>query len=178
VVDSINLMAYDYSGSWDSVSGHQANLYPNLGNPRSTPFSTDAAVAAYFNAGVTANKLVMGMPMYGRAFEQTSGLGQSFSGTGGGSWENGIWDYKALPRTGAAELYDNVTQASYSYDPSARILISYDTPTSVKIRSHIYATAGWGVLCSGRYLEIKLMVIVLSTLASMLSVGLLELTIV
>ncbi|KAG6990277.1 Chitinase 1 [Fusarium oxysporum f. sp. conglutinans] len=52
IVDYINLMAYDYAGSWSSVAGHSANLYANTDIPQSTPFNTDDAVKAYLDAGV------------------------------------------------------------------------------------------------------------------------------
>lgn len=132
VLDHVNLMAYDYAGSWDTYSGHSANLYPNAAKPHSTPFDTDSAIKAYINGGISAGKLVLGMPIYGRSFEATSGIGQPFSGVGSGSWEAGVWDYKALPKAGATIQYDDVAQAYYSYDSSAQELISFDTPDVVQ----------------------------------------------
>lgn len=137
-------MAYDYAGSWDTISGHQANLYPNPSDLLSTPFSTNAAVSAYIAAGVPAGKIIMGMPIYGRAFESTSGLGQSYSGVGSGSWDNGVWDYKALPKAGATEIYDAVAGATYSYDSSARELITYDTPAMVQQKVAYVQSQGLG----------------------------------
>ncbi|KAI0388462.1 glycoside hydrolase family 18 protein [Xylariaceae sp. FL0594] len=126
LLDQFNLMAYDYAGSWDATSGHQANLYFSSSNPTATKFSTDSAITAYLEAGVPADKIVLGIPTYGWSFESTDGIGEAYSGIGQGSWEAGVWDYKALPRSGANEQYDPTAGATYSYDPSTRELVSYD----------------------------------------------------
>ncbi|KAI1211415.1 glycoside hydrolase family 18 protein [Annulohypoxylon truncatum] len=144
VLDAFNLMAYDYAGSWDTTSGHQANLYPNSNAPLTTPFSTDAAIAAYIAGGVPAEKIVLGLPLYGRSFEATAGIGQPYTGIGTGSWEAGVWDYKVLPRSGASEIYDAVAGATYSYDSSAQELISYDNVDMVNKKIQYLQSKGLG----------------------------------
>ncbi|EKJ78493.1 hypothetical protein FPSE_01302 [Fusarium pseudograminearum CS3096] len=130
IVDQINIMAYDYSGSWDSASGHNANLFPYKAS--ANPYNSDKAINDYIDAGVPAEKIVLGMPIYGRSFEGNLGIGKSFSDVGQGSWERGVWDYKALPKPGAEIKYDEEAQAYYSYDSIMHELISYDTPEEVE----------------------------------------------
>ncbi|CAG8257347.1 unnamed protein product [Penicillium salamii] len=145
VLDFYNLMAYDFAGSWDTNAGHQANIVPSGSNPASTPFSADAALNYYINVGgVPPSKIVMGMPLYGRTFENTDGPGAPFSGVGEGSWENGVWDYKALPRPGAAEQFDAESGATWCYDGNSRTMVSYDTPYMAQVKADYIRRRGLG----------------------------------
>lgn len=131
-LDFWNLMAYDYAGSWSQTAAHQTNLYYSESNCAATPFSTDQAVSYYKDQGVASSKIVLGMPLYGRAFNNTEGPGRRFDDVGEGTWEKGVIDYKQLPLAGAKEEYDEYSHASYSYDPSIKRMVSYDTVRMAK----------------------------------------------
>ncbi|KAK1658048.1 endochitinase [Colletotrichum godetiae] len=144
IVDCFYLMGYDYAGPWSAVTGHQANLYPSTSEAQSTPFSTDVAVSDYVAAGVPSHKIILGMPLYGRSFYNTTGLGHPFSTVGAGSWAAGVWDYKVLPRPGAQEVYDPAVGSSYSWDFRTRELISYDNPSSIRNKAAFIKSKGLG----------------------------------
>ena len=143
-LDFWNLMAYDYAGSWDASAGHQANLFPSTSDPASTPFSTSAALQFYTSQGVHPSKIVLGIPLYGRAFTNTKGPGHSYSGTGEGSWENGVWDYKALPRPGSTVHHDTACGASWCYDPDTKTMVTYDTREMAERKGHFVRESGLG----------------------------------
>lgn len=144
LLDFWNLMAYDYAGSWDQRAGHQANLFPSSTNPETTPFSTIAAVEYYTRYGVHPSKLVLGMPLYGRTFLATQGPGFPYSGVGEGSWEQGVWDYKALPKPGSTEYHDPDIGASWSYCSATQTMISYDTLPVVAQKASFVRDYGLG----------------------------------
>lgn len=45
-----------------------------------TNVSTDKAVKWYIANGASANKINIGSPLYGRAFEKTTGIGAPYDG--------------------------------------------------------------------------------------------------
>ncbi|KAG5782563.1 hypothetical protein H9Q73_003754 [Fusarium xylarioides] len=156
-VDQINLMAYDYSGKWDYISGHNANLFPykrpvtklnldyTLNESFETAINTHYAIRHYLRSGVRAEKIVLGIPVFGRSFEDNLGLGKTFRSVGEGSWgDPGVWDYKALPKKGATIIYDPIAHASFSYDERRRELISYDTPSVVEEKAEYVLDYGLG----------------------------------
>ncbi|KAF4607345.1 hypothetical protein EYR38_001413 [Pleurotus pulmonarius] len=133
-----NLMAYDYAGSWLTFADNQANLY---GGTR-TGVNTDDAVRFFTSHGATASKITMGIPLYGRAFENTGGIGQSYSGIGPGTIEAGVYSYKALPLAGASVVENTTDVTSYSYDAAKKELVSYDTPRIVTMKAQYVASKG------------------------------------
>lgn len=143
-LDFWNLMAYDFAGSWDSTAGHQANLFASKSNPKCTPFSIDAAVKYYISHGIPTHKIVLGMPLYGRAFENTDGLGMAFQGIGQGTWENGVHDFKKLPLEGAKECWDGEAGATYCYDKQTRVLVTYDTVEMARRKAEWVKKEGLG----------------------------------
>ncbi|KAI0302660.1 glycoside hydrolase [Russula brevipes] len=119
LLDFWNLMAYDFSGSWDKIANHQANVFGG-------PISASQAVQWYISQGVPCHKVVLGVPLYGRSFLNTDGPGTPFSGLGQGSWESGVYDYRALPLPGSHILRDERVLASWTYDYGRKEMVSFD----------------------------------------------------
>ncbi|KAF0694499.1 Aste57867_14634 [Aphanomyces stellatus] len=135
-LDHINIMTYDLAGSWSQYTDHQANLYEDPNHPKGLKYSADKAIQDYIKGGCPSNKIVFGIPAYGRSFEGTDGLYSNFTKPTKGSWVTGsdgagIWDYKALPQAGAIEIFDEKLGATYSYDANAKIFTSYEGPKSL-----------------------------------------------
>jgi chitinase len=135
-VDSWHIMTYDFAGSWDATTGHQANIYADDKHPTASKFTAAKAVSDYMAQGIFANKIVLGVPLYGRSFTNAEGLGQSYSGVGQGSFEQGIWSYSDLPRPGSQVFFDDKAVATWSYNPETRELVTYDDARSAKAKAN------------------------------------------
>ncbi|HMA97644.1 MAG TPA: glycoside hydrolase family 18 protein, partial [Polyangiaceae bacterium] len=136
----INLMTYDMHGAWDrsGPTNFHAPLYASPNDPSTgiaKQYSADAAVSAYLAAGVPANKVVIGVPFYGRGWtgvpNVNDGLHQSSPqiSPAPGTYEAGIEDYKVLKALGAPGHRDTVTQAYWTFSNST--FWSYDDPIAI-----------------------------------------------
>jgi len=131
-VDAVNLMAYDFSSaSADAATNHHAPLYTNPASPRKD--SVDAAVQAFLQAGVAPEKLVLGVPFYGRAWggveAENHGLFQPGKPTAADFVP--YRSIRALPAQGFIRYWDAAAAAPYLYSAEKKIFISYDDPQSL-----------------------------------------------
>merc|ERR1712038_1123070 len=68
-LDFVNLMAYDFHGKWESQAGHNAPLYaPSSDSEWRKQLSVEFAAKMWTRLGTPKEKLVIGMPTYGRSF--------------------------------------------------------------------------------------------------------------
>merc|ERR1712008_510566 len=68
-LDFINLMAYDFHGKWEKQAGHNAPLFaPSSDSEWRKQLSVSFAAKMWTRLGTPKEKLVIGMPTYGRSF--------------------------------------------------------------------------------------------------------------
>lgn len=108
------------AGSWDKIANHQANVFGG-------PISASEAIRWYIAQGVRRDKVIMGIPLYGRSFMNTDGPGTPFQGIGQGSWEAGVYDYRTLPLPGSYVLRDEQALASWTYNYQTKEMVSFDS---------------------------------------------------
>lgn len=122
-----NVMCYDFAGAgWSSKAGYHLNLYGAKGD---NDLNVDDLLAHYMRKGVHPQKLVMGMPLYGRSFYSPTShqVGAPFLKTL--PLPTDTVDYRDIPSRN--ENYDSKKVAAYTYDDTKQILITYDNPRCV-----------------------------------------------
>lgn len=129
-------MCYDYSGPWTPSSGHHAQLFAAA--PGTTP-SGDAAVQYCLSQNFPPEKLLLGIPCYGRSFLGATGPHQHYAGHGGGS--EGTFEYADLPREGALAFLDEKAVAAYCVGGDGGF-VSYDMPSTVKMKARYVRERG------------------------------------
>lgn len=137
-LDFLNIMAYDFSGPWTNTTGHHAQLHSSS----KSPTSAQSATSYVLNQGVHRKKLLLGIPAYGRSFLGSSKPGQSYAGCGG---EDGVFDYKDLPRPGAKEGVDEKVGAAFCVGGDGGF-VSYDSTRTVQQKAKFVVKEGLGGL--------------------------------
>ena len=102
-LDWINLMSYDYHGSWERVAGLNAPLRRDPADP--TDANVEASVKRLLDNGIPARKIVLGIPFYGKGWAgcqpgaAKDGLYQPCAGLASGSADE-TFDFSYLTDNG------------------------------------------------------------------------------
>jgi GH18 family chitinase len=141
-VDWINLMGYDFHGTWDSSTNFNAPLFRTSSDPADAGLNVDAAVQTYLSAGAPAEKLVLGIPFYGKGWSGVSdvdyGLYQPAGGAAPGTWESGSYDFNDIQKNHLSSEIRHWNAEAYVpwlYDPESKIFISYDDAQSLAAKA-------------------------------------------
>ncbi|MBC6365822.1 glycoside hydrolase family 18 protein [Algoriphagus sp. AK58] len=138
-LDFINIMAYDFFGAGDPFTGHHANLFD--GEPELVPEmkkgrSAHSAVLDHIEFGVPAEKLVVGVPFYGKRWKNVE-AGQTL-----GRYQPAEFD-QSMPYARIKELlldpsyekyWDSTSQTPFLYSPANKHWVTYEDERSMAIK--------------------------------------------
>ena len=162
LMDSVNVMAYDFHGAFDPITGHNAPLYAN--SKDSDPkFNASSAMKEYADTyKVPKNKLLMGIPFYGRGWgdveptEIVQGLPGLFAP--GTATIHGAWDdegqytgtnpwYLLKEKVASGEYtryWDRESRVPYLYNAATKEFLTYDDPQSIREKVDFINNEGYG----------------------------------
>ena len=149
LLDWFNVMTYDYhSGS--AIAHFNAPLY-RAGNDPTPAYNVDSTVALYRRAGVPAQKIVVGVPFYGRAYGgvhgPNGGLFQAATAPAR-EWATGL-DYRQLASRnlttqGFTRFWHADAQVPWLHNDSLGVFITYDDAESIGRKAEYVRTRGLG----------------------------------
>jgi eukaryotic-like serine/threonine-protein kinase len=135
-------------------TGHQSPLRPRPGDAFVNN-GIEPAVEAWRRLGVPARKIVLMVPLHGRAFSDVppgpngDGLGQPCRNTGV-AIENVELTTDQIRRLaggpGPNDRYDAASDAAYRYDPSTRVFLTFETAQSITAKRAYAAAQGFAGL--------------------------------
>ncbi len=149
VFDFINLMSYDMGTGFSAVSTFNAPLHEVPADPLAPELrrwnNVAGAVQYYREHGVPADKLVLGVPFYGRGFKVTGdapyGLYQAYSAPAdAGDWR--VIKARYLDQPGWTKYWQPQAQSPWLYNAAEKIFISYEDPRSIGLRAQFAREQG------------------------------------
>lgn len=134
VVDAINVMTYDFHGSYDGKTGQNSPLYASSKDSEweRQNSNCDASISNWLNSGAEAGKVNIGLGFYGHSFQladnNNHGVGAPTVGDG---MNGGYVEFSQLCglNDGWTTVFDNEQRVPYKY--SGNQWIGYDNEQSI-----------------------------------------------
>ncbi len=140
------VQGYDLHGSWETVTGHNGNLFNDRRDPHPVKYSVDQTVRDYLTRGAPARKIVVGVPAYGQGWTGVTGgrngLYGTATGPAPGTFAAGSEDYKILVNKPGKRYRDLLTGSVWLYDGNE--FWSYDDPASLLQKAAYIRLKGLG----------------------------------
>ncbi|MBS0225181.1 MAG: glycoside hydrolase family 18 protein [Proteobacteria bacterium] len=142
ILDFINLMSYDMGTTFSPVASFNAPLREVPADPMAPELkhwnSVEGAVEYYRRHGVPADRIVVGVPFYGRGYRVTKddngGLYQPYSGTySAGDWRTIKAKLLADPQW--QQHWNPIAQSPWLFNAKEHVFVSYEDPRSIAIRA-------------------------------------------
>ena len=141
-LDFINLMSYDMGTGFSKVSTFNAPLREVPQDPLAPEQrrwnSVEGAVQYYRQHGVPNDKLVLGVPFYGRGFKVTTDSADGLYKPYSAPFDAGDWrriKQEFLDKPGWQRHWHPVAQTPWLYNAADKVFISYEDPTSIRLRA-------------------------------------------
>ncbi|NLZ89500.1 MAG: chitinase [Clostridiales bacterium] len=134
ICDYVQLMTYDMRSGFSTQAGHHTALYASKGGDEG--MTVARAVELFRNAGVPAEKIVIGAAFYSRRWDGVPnvnrGLLQQAETVGqyGPGYSTLLADY--IDKNGWVRYWDQDAMAPFLFNGSG--LISYDDPASLRLK--------------------------------------------
>ena len=144
-LDFINIMTYDFYTGGGNKTGHHTNLFTSSSQP--SGISSKIAVEQHVNAGIPIEKLVLGVPFYGRWWkgvsEANKGLYQDSNG------ERGSYSFKEIEenyinKNGFEALWDTTAKVPYLWSASEKQFVTYEDGKSLEYKMNYIKTMKMG----------------------------------
>ena len=150
-LDYVQLMTYDLQGGFIKVTGHHASLYP--GKTNLFDVCVDKAVKVFKEAGVPAEKLIVGIPFYSRMWKGVKGGkdGIGLEAETVGTYGPGYADLveKFVDKNGYKRYWDDIGKAPYLFNGDE--FISYDDEEGIKAKAVYVKEQGLGGMMFWEY---------------------------
>src|ERR1700730_5874480 len=130
LLDFMNVVAYDFYGSWASGAGHVSPLLQNPADPQQAG-SVKTSMDLYANQyGVPLAKLNIGTPFYGYEFDGVDTLWAQCTTCVNSSQNYAPYIKSRINQQGWNTNFDRVAQALYLTNSSIPGFLTYDDPVS------------------------------------------------